>query len=233
MSTHPYRQRIVTILHGEPHYVTLSDPAPLDCNRKILLTPNPTDATNIHFTAVTGIESTDGTDVTPDGVTPHYVEFTDIRNEEPALLRPRMKPTADFPTQLGTVVAGTIPTPITWVRKPAADNTYTLHLATDHTQTVIVSHTAGILPKKEPYLLIDTEATPATFWTERLCDTCHMVWTSDTSASPCCSYCHAQAHTTAYIAEHGHPPAYPCRACGEDTPYGGFCSAACRADYED
>lgn len=231
--THPYRQRVVTILHGSPHYVTLSDPSPLDGNRKILLTPTPTDATNIHYTAITGDDATDGKDVTSG---PHYVELTDIHNEEPGLLRPRMPPCKDMPTQLGTVVAGTTPTPIMWVRKPAAaDDTYTLHLATDPDQSVIVSHTAGILPKKDPYLMVDTEATPAVFWSERVCETCHMVWThiGGSNPTPCCSYCRAQAHNTTYIAEHGHPPAYPCRACGEDTPYGGYCSDQCRADYED
>lgn len=235
-ATGSFRQRIATILHGSPHYVTLSDPAPTptDGNRKILLTPNPSDATNIHFSAITGIESSDGKDIA-DGVTPHYVEFTDISYTEPCLLRPRLNPSADMPTQLGTVVAGLTPTPITWVRKPTAgDTTFTLHLASDPDQTVIVSHSAGILPKKEPYLLISTaDALPAKFWTERLCDHCNMVWTDTIASFPCCSFCRAQELTDEYIVKHGHSPTYPCRACGELTPYGGFCSSACRSDYED
>ena len=90
--------------------------------------------------------------------------------------------------------------------------------------------THAVLPpitSKSPLLHGDTQP-PLVFATEYLCD-CGYCWT--TSRTGVCSYCRAQAQTALYMATHGgEPPMLPCDCCDTPTPYGGFCSSACKGD---
>ena len=237
------RNRITTVINGIRHWIALSEPSESDGNRKIRLTASHTEAANIQFTAITGEEATDGTDLGADGATPHYIEFPDIRDTEPGLMRPRTVPTDTLPAQLGTVPLFK-PTPVTWIRMPVPETDpcydpalYTIHLGTDTSLAITSSHTVGVNPKKEPYPLVYpiADADPITCWTEALCSVCRMCWTDNIipGTAPVCQFCAAQAAREAYIAEHGHPPSVPCRTCGEDTAYGPYCSARCRSDFED
>lgn len=232
------RNRISTVIKGIHYWIALSEPSS-DGNRKIFLTDSHTDAANIQFT------SDDGTDLGADGVTPHFIEFPDIRHTEPGLMRPRTVPSDTLPSQLGTVPLFKS-TPTTWIRYPVPDTyeyvdptLYTIHLGTDTSLAITSSHTVGVQLKKEPYPLVYPieDGTPITCWTESLCSVCHMCWTNTIQstdahigAPPICQFCVAQA---ALLANCGDPPTTPCNTCGEETSNGRYCSERCRSDYED
>jgi hypothetical protein len=227
-TTPPLRQRISTTLNDDYYWVTLSEPSDYDGNRQIILTRDQNDAAIVEFTAA---PSTDAPDA-------FYVEFVEIRDTEPGLMRPRIAPTA-LPTELGTIPYPTAvgrPCPLSWVKAPttADPDIYTLHIAEEPAQTVFISHAAGFSLKRPPYLLISpavpTDYPAAEFVTETVCTECGGTWTQH--HTHVCSFCRAHKADQEYIAKHGTPPMRPCNCCGEPTPYGGFCSQACRWDME-
>lgn len=223
------RQRLATTLNDKPHWLTLSEPSSFDANRQMLLTADANEASLVEFT---------GDAPTTEEPANFYVEFPEIRYTEPGLMRPRIAPTV-LPTELGTVpFPGAIGKrcPLSWIKKPVTDDssTFTLHLAEEPAQTVIISHAAGFGAKRPPELYISpevpTEYPAAEFVLETLCTTCGFCWTEH--ASHVCGFCRAYAADQAYIAKHGTPPLRPCKCCGDLTPYGGYCSRACRLDAE-
>lgn len=274
-ATAPHRRltRIHTVLNGTRLWITLGPPSPHDANRRLLFTPTETEATLVHFSALTGDDATDGKDVGPDGTTPCYIEFPLVSETESGLLRPRYTPAHGTP--LGTTTAtwlGEGPTPITWIRN-APHNTgtkylphFSIHLATETNLVITSSHEAGIRRKEEPFgvLADETVSSPALFIQETLCSECEMCWTSTTSGV--CDFCDTTSTATKEICSvcemvwtlnsapadseepwvccacsihladmrhtemYGTPPERPCRCCGELTPYGGFCSQACKWD---
>lgn len=239
-ATKPLLQRMKTTINGRHNvWVMLSDPEPADGNQKLLLTTHPTEAAAFLYQAVSTDATIDGKDPGADGITPQYILATD--GDDPLPIRPRYTP--DLFCQLGTVSATSPPTPLTWLRtaveEPDVDTTewtprYYISLATKPNLRVSSSHTVGLLPKKDPYLLltdVDDAPSPALiFDTETLCTDCGFCWT--THRTNVCQFCRAQAEQTAYVAKHGVPPESPCDCCGEPTPYGGYCSQACRWDME-
>lgn len=225
MSASALRQRIVTTLNDKAHWVTLSVPNEDDGNQRILLTTDETEASIVFFKAVPTVE-------TPDAVLVTFPE------ETPEPMRPRITPTS-LPTELGTKpfpVAVGKPCPLSWVKihrdtEEEETDAYTLHLAEEMTQTVILSHEAGFNLTSPPYLLLSPSVSEAAvFVTQTVCTTCGSIWTEH--SSHVCGFCRAYEADQEHIAAHGTDPMRPCECCGEPTPYGGYCSQACRWDAE-
>jgi hypothetical protein len=225
------RQRLVTTLNDKAHWVTLSPPSDDDGNRQILLTTDENDAAIVTFKAVPTVD-------TPDALLVTFPEFSS--EETLCLMRPRITPTS-LPTELGTKpfgVADGKSCPLSWVKVPKKaeedPEEYTVHLAEEPTQKVLISHEAGFNLTRPPYLFLSpsvSEAAAAVFVTQTVCSACGFIWTEN--ADHVCGFCHAYDADQKHIAaHHGAPPMRPCDCCGEPTPYGGYCSQACRWDAE-
>jgi hypothetical protein len=271
VATPPHRRltSIHTVLNGTRLWVTLGPPSSYDSNRLLYLTPTETEATLVHFSAITDDDATDGKDIGPDGTTPCYIEFPLVSSTESGLLRPRYTPAHGTP--LGTATAswlGEGPTPITWIRTAPHDTGtkymphFSIRLATEPNLAISSSHEVGLRLKEEPFgvLADETLTPPALFVQETLCSACESLWTSTTSgvcefcaskeATKCsvclmswtvssphdseepwvCRPCATTVADMRHTEMYGAPPERPCNGCGELTPYGGFCSTACKWD---
>ena len=221
----PLRQRLVTTLNDKAHWVTLTEPCPYDGNRQILLTTDANDAAIVTFVAAPTAEAPDA----------FHILFPEFLDPEPCLMRPRIAPTP-LPTEVGTqaFTSGIDKfCPKEWIKKPVSHDpdAYTLHLAEEPDQAVLISHAVEFGLNRAPSFYISPTLTPhAQFVTQTVCTTCGSIWTEH--SSHVCGFCRAYEADQEHIAAHGTDPMRPCECCGEPTPYGGYCSQACRWDAE-
>ena len=132
--------RLSTVLNGSLYWVGLAEPNEDDRCRRIVLEKDVRKAALVEFTAYDEDDGDMG-----------YVEFPEIRYVDPGLMRP-IYGNHDL-SPLGTV-GRVLPSDIFWRRIPSASGGYTLHIESDHTHAAVVSHTVGLLRKKQPYLLL-------------------------------------------------------------------------------
>ena len=132
--------RLSTVLNGSLYWVGLGEPSGVDRCRRIVLEKDVRKAILVEFSPFDEDDDDMG-----------YVEFPEIRYIDPGLMRPIMG-NHDL-SALGTV-AYTLPSDICWRRIPSPSGGYTLHIESDHTHAVVVSHTVGLRRKTQPYLLL-------------------------------------------------------------------------------